>query len=814
MGRPLVWVTLAFAAGILAADRLPADPAPVALAAGAAYAAWVLAQVVPSSRRRAAGAGLLAGLPLLGVFGALGYLTALLDPARQEAAAAEEWDGRRVAVEGVVAAPVEARDGRQQVVVRLRRLDGRPLPQPFSVMATLPPQPALRYGDVIAARGVIVLPPDSGNPGEPSLRAALRRRGVAALLRVPPYRPATVLRRGAGHPLTAWVLGLRERLVAPLLALPPPYGGVLAGLLFGAAAGADREMEELFLRAGLLHVLVVSGAQVGLLAASVAGMLTLLRAHPALRFLLAGTVVLLFATMVGWEAAVGRAAIMALVGLGAGWLRRDNDAATALALAALLWLALYPAALFGLGFQLSFAATWGLIFLSPVLEPPLRPRWLAQLAGATLGAQLAVLPLLAVVSQRVSLAAFPANLLVLPVVAVLVPAGFVLSLVGLVLPPAAFALAPVFLPPVWAIVALARLFAAAPGAEVWLPPVAWWQAAAAYALLVALPGLRRRASAIRGALRHAWPAVWALLVAALLSAGSALPGILGPRLLVVTVLDVGQGDAILVQSPAGRALLVDGGGEVESPGRLRGEAAAASRFAVPARADVGARRVVPALRRLGVRRLDVIVLSHAHEDHVGGLPAVLQNFSVDLVLEPGVPHTSPSYLWFLDLVRQRRIAYALARQGQRIDLGGGAAAHVLWPPEDGDRRGAAEQLNLRSVVARVVFGRFSVLLTGDIEAETEAQLVRRAGLQSTVLKVAHHGSRTSTTPLFVDAVRPIYAVISVGRGNFFGHPHPQTLRTLEQRGIGVYRTDRDGAVILRSDGSWLAVETVRRARPR
>jgi len=804
-------VTLAFAAGILAADRWPAAPLPVALAAGAAYAAWVVAQAVFPPSRRALAAGLLPGL-LLCVFGALGYLTALLDPARQEAAAAAAWDGQRAAIEGVIVAPVEARDGRQQVVVRLRRLNGRPPPRPFSLMATLPPQPALRYGDVISARGVIVLPPEGGNPGEPSLRAALQRRGIAALLRVPPYRPVAVLRRDAGHPLTAWVLRLRERFVAPLLALPPPYGGVLAGLLFGAQAGATREMEELFLRAGLLHVLVVSGAQVGLLAASVVGMLTLLRAHPALRFLLAGTVVLLFAAMVGWGAAVGRAAIMALVGLGAGWLGRDADAATALALAALLWLALYPASLFSLGFQLSFAATWGLVFLSPALEPPLRPRWLAQIAGATLGAQLAVLPLLAAVFQRVSLAAFPANLLVLPVVAVLVPAGFVLSLVGLVLPPAAFALAPAFLPAVWAIVALARLFAGAPGAEVWLPPVGWWQVVAAYALLGTLPRLRR--AAIRGAVRWAGLAVWGLLVAALLSAGSALPGSLGPRLLVVTVLDVGQGDAILVQSPAGRALLVDGGGEVELPGRSDVSERADGERTVATRSDVGARRVVPALRRLGVRRLDVVVLSHAHEDHVGGLPAVLQNFSVDLVLEPGVPHLSPSYTWFLELVRRRRIAYALARQGQRIDLGGGAAAHVLWPPQEGERQEAAGQVNARSVVARVVFNRFSVLLTGDIEAETEAQLARGEGLQSTVLKVAHHGSRTSTTPIFVDAVRPLYAVISVGRGNFFGHPHVQTLRTLEQRGIRVYRTDRDGAVILRSDGRWLAVETVRHARPR
>ena len=747
------------------------------------------------------------------IFGALGHLAATLDPVRREAAVAAAWDGRRATIEGLITAPVEMRDGRQRVVVRISRLNGTAPSQRFTALATLSPEPALRYGDVIAARGMIALPPEGGNPGEPSLRAALLRRGISALLRVPPYRPVTVLRRDEGNRVTAGVLLLRDRLVAPLLTLPEPYGGVLAGLLFGTQVGVGQDMEDVFLRAGLLHVLVVSGAQVGLLAASTIGVLGLLRARPALRFLLAGAIVLLFATMVGWGAAVGRAAIMALVGLGAVWLRRDTDPPTTLALAALFWLAFQPASLFGLGFQLSFAATWGLLFLSPSLVPPLRPRWLAQLVGATLGAQLAVLPLLAVVFQRVSLAAFPANLLVLPVVAVLVPSGFVLSLIGLLLPRAAAFLAPAFLPPVWAMVALARIFAGAPGAEVWLPPVAWWQAAAAYALLWMLPHVRRRLTASAPvAIRWASVAAGVPIIIAVFTAGGTLPQHLGQPRLMVAVLDVGQGDAILVRGPTGRTMLVDGGGEVEIPGRIRSSGGPAEVGSPPSdRMDIGERRVVPALRRLGVRRLSVVLLSHAHEDHVGGLPAVLQNFSVDLVVDPGVPHPSPSYVRFLDLVRQRRIAYALARRGQRIDLGGGAAAQVLWPP-DGEEGTAdpEDAVNARSVVARVEFGRIGVLLTGDIEAETEALLVRRGtALESTVLKVAHHGSRTSTTPLFLDAVRPAVAVIPVGRGNLFGHPHGQTLRTLEQRGIRIYRTDRDGAVILRTDGRRLSVETMR-----
>jgi competence protein ComEC len=601
-----------------------------------------------------------------------------------------------------------------------------------------------------------------------------------------------------------WIFGLRERMVLPLLALPEPYGGVLAGLLLGAqVGGGGAEMEDLFLRAGLLHLLVVSGAQVGLVAGATLLVVGALRGRHGLGLSVAAGVILLFATMVGWSPSVGRAAIMGLVGLSARLLRRDPDPASTLALAALLWLAVHPAALFGLGFQLSFAATWGLLFLSPSLTPPLRPRWLAQLIGVTLAAQTAVAPLLAVAFQRFSPASLPANVLVLPLIAAIVPAGFGLGLAGLALPGLASALVPAFLPPVYAIVAVARFFASVPGAQLWLPPLSWWHAAAAYVVLGLLPRWRR------GVMAWTHLLAIALSLTVLLAGGGALAAVGGGRHLTVVALDIGQGDAIFVRGPSGRTMLVDGGGEVDHadrPPRGAGLSGGAER-----RPDIGARRLVPALRRLGVRRLSVVMLSHAHEDHVGGLPAVLENFRVDLVIDPGVPHPSPSYVRFLELVRRRRIPYVLGRQGQRIDLGGGAAAEILWPPEDGEGPVTDNPVHDRCMVARVTYGGISVLLTGDAEAEVEAALLRSGlTLQSTVLKVGHHGSRTSTTPEFLEAVRPSAAVISVGAGNFFGHPHRQTLWTLAARGVPIYRTDGDGAVFLRTDGRTLAIDTMRR----
>jgi competence protein ComEC len=264
--------------------------------------------------------------------------------------------------------------------------------------------------------------------------------------------------------------------------------------------------------------------------------------------------------------------------------------------------------------------------------------------------------------------------------------------------------------------------------------------------------------------------------------------------LTVVVLDVGQGDSILIRSPAGRNVLIDAGGEL-----------GAERSGW----DVGRMRVVPALRRAGVRRLDVVILSHPHEDHVGGLPAVTENIPVGLVLDPGVPHPSPSYARFLKAVEARRIPYRLARAGLRVDLGGGVLLTILYPPEpapaiDGD------PVHAGMAVARLDYGRAAALLTGDLEAPGERFLLDFAApVDAQVLKVGHHGSRTSTSPEFVARVRPQIAVISAGADNAFGHPHLVTLETLAAAGVTVYRTDLDGAITMTSDGAGWRVTTAR-----
>jgi competence protein ComEC len=193
---------------------------------------------------------------------------------------------------------------------------------------------------------------------------------------------------------------------------------------------------------------------------------------------------------------------------------------------------------------------------------------------------------------------------------------------------------------------------------------------------------------------------------------------------------------------------------------------------------------------------------------VGGLVAVLQNFSVGLVLDAGLPHPGPSYVEFLRLVDVRGIAYRLARRGMQVDLGDGLTLSVLHPQEP-LLRGTSSDANLNSIVARLTFGSVAVLLTGDAEGATEAQLLDLGDdVRSLILKVAHHGSRTSTTPAFLDAVRPAVALVSVGAMNPFGHPDAEVIERLEDAGAAVYRTDVHGAVTVTTDGARVSIRTV------
>jgi competence protein ComEC len=706
----------------------------------------------------------------------------------------ERYDGRTVLIRGSIRVPPERTIDGWRAVLDVTRVDARDHRGRVRVSGRGQP-PSVDLGAVVDVRGRLRVGRPSGNPGERSERDALRRRGLVGVVSVGgaaprQVQPGRVSLRGA-------LFAVRRRLVeATLRALPEPHDGLLLSLLLGIDLFLPPPVYRMFSQAGLTHLLVVSGAQVAIVAAVVAWGARRAAISIRLAQIVTAIAVCAFVALVDWAPSIGRALMMTLIALLGAYLGRPRDSAATLAAAALVLLAASPPVLFDVGFQLSFAATWGLLYVVPALRRHLYggesrvAGWIADAVAVTVGAQVAVAPLLMTHFQTLPVAAVLGNLIVVPLIAVVVPVGFALLLAAAALPPVA-ALLVLLKPGLDAILWTGTYIGGLSWASIAMPPMS--PAATVGAVLVLGGGV----AACSGALRptragRATMLAGAVLAAALWFVDASAP----PSTLVVTAIDVGQGDAYLIRSPGNRAMLIDGGGELNAAQTGR---------------DVGRLRVVPALRRAGVRRLDVVMLSHPHEDHVGGLPAVLENLPVGLVLDPGVPHPSPSYARLLRLVESGRVPYRTARRGQVIDLSAGVRVTILYPPHDPPMVDG-DPTHRFCVVARLTHGATSMLFSGDAEAAVERYLLEAgAQVSSQVLKVGHHGSRTSTTPEFVGRVRPHVAVISVGAGNTFAHPHRVTLDTLAAARVDVYRTDLHGAVTLSSDGTAWSVASWRDA---
>ena len=774
---PLVPLALAAAAGIAAGAALPLPPG--ALIGGAA--ALLLAAAAALARRRHTAAAIL----LIGAVLPLGALRARELPPAPDHIAAAGLDGS-VAVEArLVEEPRRWAPDRARLLLDVEALLAASERRPVSgrVLVTLYGEaPSLGEGQRVAAELRLHRPVGFRNPGSFDHPAQLRRDGIALVgsARADRLRPLTVDR-------PPWPARVKRWAVARIAGeVPDTSAALLTGLLLGERAALPRDTDDAFRRAGVYHVLAVSGFNVALVSASVFALLTVAGVPRRATAVAAAAALVAFALVVGGQASVIRATVMGLLVLGGIFLERDSQMPNALALAALLLLAWRPGDLWDPGFQLSFAATAGIVYgAAPAAAALVRaqcPPRVAATLGVSAAAQAAVLPVMVTHFNQVSLIGPLANLLVVPLAGAATTVGlFALAaaalsdLIGSVGLSLAWALAVALRLAVWlaAAVPWALVYAPAPGPFA----MAAWLAAA---VLAAAAGTRRaRRAALGLALGGLAVAAWPLL----------LPG---EGRLRVTFLDVGQGDAALVEVPGGGRLLVDGG-----PGGS-------------ARFDVGERVVAPFLWNHGVGRLDVVAVTHADADHSGGLAAVLRGLGVGEIWENGRwPAGHEGVVAALDRARAPRRVLAA---GQRLRVGE-ALLTVLNPPGPERPPLASAGENDHSLVLRLDWRGVSFLLTGDLTAGGEEVLLdARAPLAVTVLKVGHHGSRSSTGVPLVNASRPVVAVISVGPRNPFRHPAPEVVQRLAESGARVYRTDRDGAVIVETDGAnvWVTGWAARR----
>ena len=328
-----------------------------------------------------------------------------------------------------------------------------------------------------------------------------------------------------------------------------------------------------------------------------------------------------------------------------------------------------------------------------------------------------------------------------------------------------------------------------PGGEVYLPTLSVPLTLVYFVMLAVFVQPEERRGAVFSWCREQRKMIFVALLIAV--AAVSLWQISRPQEMAVHFIDVGQGDAALVVTPHGRALMIDTGGTRDGG------------------YDIGSRVDVPYLSHYGVRRLDYMILTHVHEDHAGGAGGIVRHMPVGMILTAHEPRSEYARVFGCSLDASEMQHLAPAEAGEHIDLDG-VAVDILYAPqmEDGATEGATG--NEYSNVIRVNYGAASFLFTGDLVAEQEkAMLAEGKNPQCTVLKVAHHGSKTSTTEEFLAAAQPRFAVISVGRDNNFGHPAPEVIERLQKNGIKIYRTDEDGAVVCRTDGKTLRIEMFR-----
>jgi competence protein ComEC len=564
--------------------------------------------------------------------------------------------------------------------------------------------------------------------------------------------------------------GLRDRVAERSARLFGSRAPLVDALVIARRAELDAAVRERYARSGLAHILSISGLHVGFIAVWLGVLLRLLRLGPGARFGAATVLIAAYCWVLGLPAPATRAALMLTLDGVARLRQRVVAPRGIIALAALGVLAIDPWALRSVGAWLSVAAVAAVIWAARATErSPRLVRLLAPAAAATL----VTAPIAAAAFGTVAPIGVLANLVAIPLGAVAVPGLIVALLLSSHLLAAGAGLCLALLDLV------ARWAATVPGGHVVM--TAGWRAAALWLGVLAAAWWLWRTP------RRPWlMGARVAFIAALLSWSTlvhAFTRLSDCRCLTVHFLDVGQGDAVALRTPAGRWVLVDGG-----PRTPEG--------------DAGRRVVVPFLRRQGAATVAVVIATHGHLDHFGGLPAVLDAFDPALVLEPGEPVGDPRYLDFLAAVERDGADWRPARRGDRFELDG-VVFEVLSP----DSAWVAQQsdLNEASVVLLVSYGATRLLLAGDAGAPTEARLAGRVGPVA-VLKVGHHGSRGATSEAWLTELTPRDAVISVGARNRYGHPAPEVVARLAARGIHVYRTDRAGTVTLESDGQRVRID--------
>ena len=827
---PLVGPVAAIATGILVSRFVPFQPSELFGAIAAFLLLGMLALLRHS--RVLAGASCLLGLVATGILTALAHSPA--PPPELDA------EGREIVILGGCVVEPPAISGERERF--LLELDPGARAQVTLYTNGDEPLPTLHYGQNVELDARVRKPRNYGNPGAFDYARYLARHdiywtasGAAGTVRILPGR--------CGSRFQKAVMDVRQAALERIERLyhgDAYQSGIMQAILIGQSYQLQRVWTDDYRSTGTFHALVISGTHVAILAAFFLFLLRRCFVPEPLALLITVSAGWFYALLTGWQAPCTRSAAGLTIYMIGAWFYRERRPLNLLAAVALGFLVFDPEQLFEASFQLTFLAVAFLgAFATPLIRATsgplaralgdlhdtgrdlhLTPRvaqfrlemrllaetltalklprraatfaivapvrvlfFLYELTLVSAIAQLGLALPMVVYFHRVGLSGLSANTLVVPLMGLAMPAGWIAVFTG------------------WGWVARMT------GVLLWLSQVVVrWHASIEPNWRIATPpvwlGVAFSAALVAAAVaRGRWwrtAAVGAVGVALALLLWHPFPPEYQRGQLELTAIDVGQGDSLLVVFPDGKRMLVDGGGIPAFGRQSRGQL------------DTGEDVVAPYLWNRSIRSIDVMALSHAHEDHIGGLPALVSDFH-PRELWTGATPESPSWCELRDRAAQNGVRIVPMQAPGRFAFGG-AEIEVLAPFSD--YLPADTPKNDDSLVLRLCYGRHSFLLSGDVERPIEYRMLEAGEVPHTdVLKVAHHGSRTSSTEAFLSAMNPAFALVSVGFENSYGHPNREVMERLQQHHATVLRTDEDGLVTVRSDGRRLTVERYRDMQP-